>query len=164
MTYRLDNKDLLVNYYFFDFDNEKVDNRGIREILNSQVGKPKRPVTPQMMEYELFSDWMEADIEEVQDLIAYLDEHVPDTQSDVTFGDYLADNIFTAVQLMSKPLIHSRLMEQYDFYVTQAQASHFVELADNFSNNQPHWGNRGWSPEDMFELRKAGKWTPNNRS
>ena len=164
MTYRLDNKDLLVNYYFFDFDNEKVDNRGIREILKSQVGKPKRPVTPQMMEYELFSDWMEADIEEVQDLIAYLDEHVPDTQSDVTFGDYLADNIFTAVQLMSKPLIHSRLMEQYDFYVTQAQASHFVELADNFSNNQPHWGNRGWSPEDMFELRKAGKWTPNNRS
>lgn len=164
IAYDCDGTTMLVNGMFTNPRTGRFDNRNIRAIIKAQADKPKRPITPSMVETKYFDDWLEEMTPEAQDLIAYLDEHVPDTQSDFSFADDLFDCVFIEAQLSEQRFDFTRILRDYDFYTTSAQINRFNELVDNTSDHLPRWINRGWSPKDMLDLEESGTWVPTNPS
>lgn len=153
----IDGIPLLVNGCLVDEETGEVDTSAVHRIIKLQVDKPKRPVTPDMLEHEYFCDWLEETVEEVQDLLAYLDEHVPDTQPDTVFADKLADCVLIEAQLPDRGPHYASTLSRFDFYTTEAQVDRFIDLTVQASNHRPLWSNRGWTVGEMRHLIDTGE-------
>lgn len=152
----------LVSTHLKDHDTGKVDRQSIRKIVRLQADKPKRPLTPSMLESELLSDWMEG-IDEIQELLAYLDEHVPDSQPDLDFADELAFGALEEAQIPSRTSDHTPLLEEFDFCRSKAQVERFEKLLAKAEDSQPSWGNRGWSNNELQRMIESGEWVPTKK-
>ena len=100
---------------------------------------------------------VEETVEEVQDLLAYLDEHVPDTQPDTVFADKLADCVLIEAQLPDRGPHYASTLSRFDFYTTEAQVDRFIDLTVQASNHRPLWSNRGWTVGEMRHLIDTGE-------
>lgn len=158
-AYDIDGTTMLVNYRLRESVGGSVDEKSIRTIIQMQQDKPRRPVTPDMLEPEFLNRWVEQEVVEVQDMIAYLDEHVPDTQDDLSFADDLSKDILIMAQMPTTPHDYTACMRRNDFFASTAQISHLTTLITEAANHQPCWINRGWSPADMREMIDRGEWT-----
>ena len=114
-----------------------------------------------MLVHEYFGDWLEETVDEVQDLVAYLDEHVPDAQPDTAFAYKLTDCILIDAQMPDRVPRYASLLSRFDFYTTEAQVDRFRDLTTQASNQQPLWSNRGWTVGEMRHLVDTGAATNN---
>lgn len=159
----IDDTTMLVDTYLLNVVDGTVDEESIRRIIQLQADKPKRPLTPDMLECDRLSTWKEQEITEVQDLLGYLDEHVPDGKNDLDFADELCDMILIEAQMPTKTHDYTFCMRQCDFYVSRAQVEHLEDLIIEAVNHQPCWINRGWSPTEMKGMMDRGEWTPQGK-
>ena len=162
-AYDIDGTTMLANAYLMNLGDAIVDTESIRRIIQLQADKPKRPLTPDMLVYDTLSTWVEQEVTEVQDLVGYLDEHVPDGKSDLVFADDLCDSILFEAQMPTKTHDYTFCMRQCDFYVSRAQVEHLEDLIIEAVNHQPCWINRGWSPTEMKGMMDRGEWTPQGK-
>ena len=146
----------LVSVAFIDVFSGDVEEENIRTLIERQADKPKRPVTEDMLRHTFFSEWV-AEIDAVQDLIAYLDEHVPDSQNDLRFADELVESVLADAQKPDFSPEFAPYLKEYDFYATKAQVERFENLVAKALGVIPHWADRGWALNEAHDISGEGQ-------
>ncbi len=161
---KIDSETMLVDVGYEDSESGYIDREGIRDLMALQADKPKRPIAADMLKYNNYYDWV-AQIAEVHKLIGYLDEHVPDTKSDLSFADDLMLQLLIDAPKPDFTPHFEAYLKNHDFFATQAQVDRFEELATSAIDNIPHWEHRGWSPNEMQQMIEKGTWAePSERT
>ena len=114
-----------------------------------------RPVPVEALADDYYLDWLEQQ-PGVAELVAFLDEHVPEGENDYDFSTSAIDHLFECLTIADgdvHEMVH--VMEHLGLVLEGEEHEALVKALRGAFNAVPSWINNGWSPSEMSERMRA---------
>lgn len=130
-------------------------------ILEERKNKKARPLEADMLSSSAVFEWKCAR-PAVRALRDYLDEHVPNSQSDYFFADAVIEDLIDYMTLgtMNGSKTFSEwmsILEEHDYIPNEAHLNRVIGLLTNMYNSLPTWLNNGWAPSELADIMRGRK-------
>ena len=120
-----------------------------QELVESQGNLPMRPLSRSLLENDVIGELLD-DPNAVR-LRNFLDERIPDGQSDLTFADEVVhEMVLSSIESGSLQALFAYAMD-LGLEGCSSDPDRLTVLITNLFNAMPSWENNGWSPQELYE-------------